>query len=107
MFHAFMFEGEAFSGLVTTFNCVPGGAVEIAYSYQVGVDQIFGSFRGTESEGRIVGAWEDQRPKSNRGRSPWKGNAQLAVVESEGRKILSGSWSMPGVDERWMLDVGV
>jgi hypothetical protein len=104
-FHAFTFEGNVFSGAVTEFEDVEG-VVQFTYSYVEDGVSVVGSFTGEQRpDGAVVGAWKEQSNLPLAGRTNWQGAAMLHVTELDGRRVLSGAWTMPRISERWMLEV--
>jgi len=103
--HAFTFEGEVLSGKVHSASLVEG-ILDVVYEYVIGAIMVRGSFTAEQvKDGSFLGTWKETSQKPVDGQTAWQGTARLAMTESTEKRAFFGAWTMPRIDERWMLEV--
>lgn len=104
-FHAFTYEGDAFSGIVETFENVEG-VVQFSYAYSENGVSVVGSFTGEQRGETVIGAWRETSRQPIQGKSSWQGAATLHVVGAADRCVLEGTWTFNKEPlGRWTVDV--
>lgn len=105
-YHAFTYEGAAFSGIVSTFEKVEG-VVQFAYAYVEDGVSVVGSFAGEERGDLVIGAWQETSRQPIAGNTSWQGAASLrAIGGAEDRLLLEGTWTFEKQPlGRWTINV--
>lgn len=105
-YHAFTYEGDAFSGIVSTFEKVEG-VVQLAYAYVEDGVSVVGSFTGEERGDVVIGAWRETSRQPIAGKTSWQGAASLrAITGPDDRLLLEGTWTFDKEPlGRWTINV--
>jgi hypothetical protein len=103
-FNVHMVDRETFSGPVSDFKQVKG-VVSFHYSYLCKRVQVNGSFEGAvQADMSILGSW---RERNFDGTEASEGSARFEVRSHVERLLLAGFWQMPGLRERWLVDLPI
>ena len=113
-FHSFTFEHGVTAGLVTDYKnqYEANGDISFKYTYDWDGAHIEGEFKGRYRsagdgiDGKVVGKWVETSGVKIDRKTKWEGRAELRSAKRDGRRTFFGTWTMPKVRERWVIDVG-